>query len=73
MLRIEYFISAEETRLSHFESETLHVSAVTLRILEPWFNTSRLVFADSYFASVETANVLFEKNFVLPLLSKLLQ
>jgi len=60
ILRMDVVMSAEETRGKAFESETTHGAAVTLRLVEPWFYTHRLVCADSYFSSVETAEILFK-------------
>ena len=62
IIRIENVVSAEDTALKDFESEPLHGTAVTLRLLQPWFHTNRVVCADSYFASVHTADLLYEKG-----------
>ena len=61
-IRIENVVSAEDTSLRDFESEHLHRTAVTLPLLQPWFHTNRVVCADSYFASVPTAESLYEKG-----------
>ena len=55
MLRLEVTRSAVETRVLPYESEQQHGTAVTLRLVEPWFNSNRIVCADSYFSSVATA------------------
>ena len=62
IIRIENVVSAEDTSLRDFESEHLHGTAVTLRLLQPWFHTNRVVCADSYYASVHTAESLYEKG-----------
>lgn len=62
ILMIEHVTPAEETTNTLFENETSHGAAVTLRLVEPWFHSDRVVCADSYFASVVSANAPFKKG-----------
>lgn len=43
-----------------FDSDNAHGTAVFLRLVQPWFGSERLVCADSFFATVNTANSLME-------------
>lgn len=48
---------------SHTLSDNLqHGTSILCELVEPWNNTNRIVCADSYFASVHTAEVLIEKG-----------
>ena len=62
IVRIENVVTAEYTALKDFEGEHLHGTAVTLGFLQPWCDTNRVVCDDSYFASVHTAESLYEKG-----------
>ena len=62
MLRVELTRCVEETRRLSYESEEQHGTAITLRLVEPWFNSGRIICADSYFASVATAACLRRYN-----------
>ena len=39
-----------------------HTTATTLRLVKPWFSSERVVFGDSWFASVMTAEALAQKG-----------
>ena len=60
--KIEIVALAEYTAVKDFENEHLHETAVTLRLLQPWFHTNRVVCADSFFASVHTPEALYDKG-----------
>jgi len=60
MLSIEIVQSAMDSQNLTYESELPHGTAVLLRLVEPWFQTGRIVCADSYFASVRTAEELLK-------------
>ena len=58
MLRLEIVKSpAEDTPLDEVPGMN-HGTAVALRLVSPWLHTNRIVCADSYFASVQTATAL---------------
>ena len=59
LLGMELVLSASETKKRRYEASLPHGTAVVLRLVEPWFNTNRLVCADSGFASVTAGAVLF--------------
>ena len=63
MLRLELTKTASETSEKEFEGSEAHGTATALRLLEPWFHTNRHSHADSYFASVATAEACFERGF----------
>lgn len=54
-MRIVNVVSDEDTTVKDFESDLLHGTAVTLKLLQPWCDTSCDFCADSFFASVHTA------------------
>ena len=61
LLRIEVVCSAEEMRARELELTHQYGTAIMLRLFEPWFNTDRIVCADSFFASVHAPDPMFEK------------
>ena len=62
VIRIGNVVSAEDTSMRDFENAHLHGTAMTLRLLQPWFHTNCVVCANSYFASVHRAESLYEKG-----------
>ena len=60
LLALEITKSAEQTAQRSYEDTMQHGTATVLRLVEPWFHTNRLVCADSFFASVATAQKLWE-------------
>ena len=52
--------SAEDTRDVDHEDNQQHGTATVLRLLQPWLDSNRHVHADSFFASVRTAEALWE-------------
>ena len=59
MLNMEIASTAENERGRDFEESINHETAVLRRRVDPWIGLDRLVGADSYFASLETAKVLY--------------
>ena len=62
LIRLELVMSAEDTSERDYEKETSHGTAVTLRLVEPWFDTERIVCGDSFFASAATARALYMRG-----------
>ena len=62
IIRIENVVSPGDIAVKDFESDHLHGTAVTLRLLQPWLYTNRVVYADSLFALVHTAEALYDKG-----------
>jgi Transposase IS4 len=67
MIQIKIVKSAE--LLSFVENETRHNNAhlnlgtkVLLDLVRPWYNSNRVVVADSFFSSVQTASCLLERG-----------
>ena len=60
LLRVEVTRSADETSEMEHEAGQQHGTATTLRLVQPWFGTNRHVNGDSYFASVRTAEALWD-------------
>lgn len=60
MLRMEIVKSPTEDAEIGKSSGLTHGAAVTKRLVEPWMNTNRIVCGDSYFASVNTAQALYD-------------
>lgn len=60
--RIENLISAGERSMRKYKVETLYGTDVTLRLVEPWFESERIACAHSYFELVETEHQLFHKG-----------
>ena len=58
MLRLEIVKSPDEDSARQHSGNMNHGTAVTRRLIDPWIRTDRIVCADSYFASAETAQVL---------------
>ena len=58
MLRLEVVKSPDEDSVRQHSGNMNHGTAITRRLIDPWINTDRIVCADSYFASAETAQVL---------------
>lgn len=55
MIRMELLKSASYTHRLTLEDEFQHAVVVLKSFVEPWFSTHRIVVADSYYASVHTA------------------
>ena len=70
---LELVTTAGETAKNAFEGDTNHGTAVLRRLTEPWTGTNRLICADSYFASVETAKWLNSHGLRFPGVVKGLQ
>eukprot|EP00122_Pirum_gemmata_P016257 Pgem_evm1s15193 len=62
LYNLEIVSVKEEVRQRRYEGRYSHGTAVTLRLVEPLFNTGRAVYGDSFFASVECANSLRERG-----------
>ena len=62
ILRLEIVKSPTNDAQNDEDAGMSHGTALTCRLTGPWAYTNRIVCADSYFASVETARVLFEKG-----------
>ncbi len=62
MLRLEIVKSPVDDVRSDEDAGLPHGTAVTYRLVSPWAHSSRIVCADSYFASVRTAKFLYEKG-----------
>ena len=60
MIRVEIFMSVEETQILPFEQEYKNVFAVLNILADPWFSTNKAVVADSYFASVHAAQEIYK-------------
>jgi hypothetical protein len=60
MLRLEIQEGKEAMRLKKFMNDYPHHVAVTLRLVEPWFRTGRIIKADSAFSSFLTAIALLK-------------
>ena len=58
MLRIELVTTQEEAARRMYEGEHQHGTAVLRRLVAPWAGSERVVCADSYYASVCTAETL---------------
>ena len=58
ILRLEIFTATDETREKDFEDAMPHGAAVVRRLVDPWISAKRTVCADSYFISVDTAQML---------------
>lgn len=59
LLRMEIVKSPTEDSRADKDAGMSHGTALTCRLTAPWAHTNRIVCADSYFASVETARVLY--------------
>lgn len=59
MLRLEVVKSSDDDTRRDEDAGMPHGTAVTTRLVEPWLRSDRIVCGDSYFASVETARVLW--------------
>lgn len=62
MLRLEIVKSAMDDAGADVDAGMSHGTAVTLRLVSPWLRSDRVVCGDSYFASVETARVLYDNR-----------
>ena len=62
MLRLEIVKSPIDDEREHHHTEMSHGTALTHRLVAPWMHTNRIVCADSYFASVETAHTLYKSG-----------
>ncbi len=62
MMRLQLVTTSDEevSRTIATESTFLHGTNVLKRLVLPWAATGRIVCADSYFASVETAEALLD-------------
>lgn len=60
VLRLEIVKSPTNDARSDGNAGLSHGTALTCRLTGPWAHTNRIVCADSYFASVETARVLYD-------------
>lgn len=49
ILHLEIVKGADETCEKEFETQMLHVTAVTSRLVDPWINSNMIVCNDSYF------------------------
>lgn len=58
MLRIEICEGKEHHHNHKWFHEYGHTTATTLRLTEPWHGTGRVVFGDSWFAGVKTAEAM---------------
>lgn len=58
MMRLELVTTAEDEAEKDYEDEDAHGTAVIRRLVGPWSGSARIVCADSYFASVKTAEAL---------------
>lgn len=58
MLRIEICEGKEEHTKHKWHAEYGHTTATTLRLTEPWHGSGRVVFGDSWFAGVKTAEAM---------------
>jgi hypothetical protein len=58
MLRIEICEGKEAMKTKKHSAEYGATTACTMRIVEPWFGTDRVVAVDSWFAGVKTAWVM---------------
>ena len=61
MLRLEIVKSPGDDAQRDEESGFSYGTAVTLRLVDPWIHSNRIVCADSFFASVQTARALRDK------------
>ena len=62
MLKIEIQKGKEAHKLEKYFVEYGHTTACTLRLCEEWFGTGRVIYGDSWFASVKTAKALLERG-----------
>ena len=60
MLRLRLVKSQEDNENLQQDDELNHGTNILLDLLRPWYNTDRVVCADSYFASVQTAEELLQ-------------
>lgn len=58
MLRMELVMGHTSGMRRDFTEEFSHTTALTLRLVQPWLKTNRVVCGDSYFASVQTAEAM---------------
>ncbi len=64
MLRLELVTTAEDEvrRNGDSDSQMLHGTAVACRLVSSWAGSHRVVCADSYFASMSTAEALLDMD-----------
>lgn len=62
MLRLEINEGKDEMSKKMWQKDFGAGTATTLRLLEPWFGSGRIVLGDSWFASVKTAVQLYERG-----------
>ena len=62
LLRLELVTTAEEEFLKDSNPDVPHGAAVLKRLVGPWSGSGRIIWADSYFASVTAAERLLEMD-----------
>lgn len=58
MLRIEVCEGKDAHQAHKWHNEYGHTTSTTLRVTEPWHGSSRVVYGDSWFAGVKTAEAM---------------